>query len=117
MSKEWTKEQLEKAAEQVVARAYKDSEEESPDFDHSPWKKRDLKRALSGEGFGVGSDVAIELRLELNEALSLLGWMADEEPCRLDHHGYCQTHYLSESPCYMPILREWLARNRTLEVK
>lgn len=30
-----------------------------------------------------------------------------DTPCRLDHHGYCQEHWLGE-PCIVPRLREIL---------
>lgn len=30
----------------------------------------------------------------------LLDLLAEDTPCRLDHHGYCQEHYwFSEEPC------------------
>lgn len=31
--------------------------------------------------------------------VSLVAELTDSEPCRYDHHGYCQTHYLHERPC------------------
>lgn len=33
------------------------------------------------------------------EAIALLRRLTDDDPCQLDHHGYCQTHRLSEQPC------------------
>lgn len=41
-----------------------------------------------------GSSVTYEKLLE--PVLVLLSELTDNEPCRLDHHGYCQTHNLSE---------------------
>lgn len=34
-----------------------------------------------------------------DEARMLLRRYVDDEPCALDHHGYCQNHGLSERPC------------------
>lgn len=35
----------------------------------------------------------------------LLVAYSDEDPCSLDHHGYCQTHFLSED-CPIPAIRK-----------
>ena len=36
----------------------------------------------------------------LSKALDVLNEYVDDEPCYLDHHGYCQTHYwLDDSEC------------------
>ena len=36
----------------------------------------------------------------LTEAMVILRDLMDPEPCRLDHHGYCQEHnWMDESPC------------------
>jgi len=43
---------------------------------------------------------------ELLEALEAL---VDDEECRFDHHGYCQTHNLS-NPCDMQRAREVITR-------
>lgn len=33
-------------------------------------------------------------------AFDILADIVDDDPCRLDHHGYCQTHgWLNETPC------------------
>lgn len=31
--------------------------------------------------------------------LRLIAEFVDDEPCRYDHHGYCQSHSLAEKPC------------------
>jgi hypothetical protein len=37
---------------------------------------------------------------QLREAVDLLATFVDDEPCRFDHHGYCQTHgWLDEGEC------------------
>lgn len=36
------------------------------------------------------------LTAEVERLRKLLQRNIDNEPCRLDHHGYCQTHYLEE---------------------
>ena len=43
---------------------------------------------------------------ELFQALEAL---VDDEECRFDHHGYCQTHNLS-NPCDMQRAREVIAK-------
>lgn len=56
------------------------------------------------------ADRLIELDTQrLSEALILLHRLVDreDEPCRLDHHGYCQTHLL-ELECSVKAAREWL---------
>ena len=52
----------------------------------------------------VGDDLdwLIERIEQLEE---LLGKLIDDEPCRLDHHGYCQTHRLEEN-CSVARARE-----------
>ena len=37
----------------------------------------------------------------------LLGKLVDDEPCRLDHHGNCQSHNL-ENPCSVARARDLL---------
>lgn len=37
------------------------------------------------------------LRKELEKARELLKALVDDEPCRYDHHGYCQTRRLEEN--------------------
>lgn len=34
--------------------------------------------------------------------------LIDDNECRLDHNGYCQTH-LAGKPCAVPLARAWLA--------
>ena len=33
---------------------------------------------------------------EIEKLRGLLSRNIDPDPCQLDHHGYCQTHYLEE---------------------
>ncbi len=33
------------------------------------------------------------------DLLAILIRLVDEDDCRYDHHGYCQTHNLGEQPC------------------
>jgi hypothetical protein len=51
------------------------------------------------------------VRARLAAALvHLRALVAADGPCaQRDHHGQCQTHYLS-SPCPVAVAREWLAR-------
>lgn len=37
----------------------------------------------------------------------LLAWMIDDEPCRYDHHGYCQTHNLQSRPCSQELAKHY----------
>jgi hypothetical protein len=41
-------------------------------------------------------------------AIELLKTFVDDDPCRLDHHGNCQTHSLG-NPCNVAEAREFLA--------
>lgn len=43
------------------------------------------------------------LRLALRDLLDAIG----DEPCRFDHHGYCQAHFVS-SPCEVADARRLL---------
>lgn len=47
------------------------------------------------------SDRVMELRAERDELLVALKKLVapHDEPCRRDHHGYCQTHFLEEDCC------------------
>ena len=47
------------------------------------------------------------LTSELSKARVLLESLVDDEPCRTDHHGYCQTHNLSH-PCEVAEARRYL---------
>ena len=47
---------------------------------------------------------------DLRDARELLGTFIDEEPCSLDHHGFCQAHgWFGERECNMARARRWLA--------
>jgi hypothetical protein len=49
----------------------------------------------------------------ITQAFALLARYVDDEPCRIDHDGYCQAHSLSEQPCRNAearrLLDEWKA--------
>ena len=53
-------------------------------------------------------DALTGLARELAEALDR---MTDDEPCRLDHHGYCQEHSLT-APCHTAVALGLLAKAR-----
>lgn len=36
---------------------------------------------------------------ERDQLRDLVAALIDPDPCRYDHHGYCQTHSLHEAPC------------------
>lgn len=40
-----------------------------------------------------------EVTRERDEALKVLWEFADPDPCRFDHNGYCQAHFLDPAPC------------------
>lgn len=54
-------------------------------------------------GFKAGVLAALEVAVPLLEAY------VDDEPCELDHHGYCQSHGLSEAPCINERTKAFLA--------
>lgn len=54
------------------------------------------------QGFEMGVLAALETAVPLLEAY------VDDEPCVLDHHGYCQSHGLSEAPCINTRVKEFL---------
>jgi len=39
------------------------------------------------------------LTSEVETLRALVTELVDADPCRYDHHGYCQTHSLHEKPC------------------
>lgn len=43
------------------------------------------------------------------ERIAAIRARTDTEPCRLDHHGYCQAHGLDPEPCPVPVLRLFAA--------
>jgi len=44
------------------------------------------------------------LRAENARLREALAGVTDDEPCQYDHHGYCQTHFITD-PCEMAIAR------------
>lgn len=46
---------------------------------------------------------------QLEEALLALEALVDNEPCRFDHHGYCQSHTIG-LPCPVAVARNLLRR-------
>ena len=56
----------------------------------------------------------LDLLAERDALRSLLSEFVDDEPCWLDHHGYCQSHYyFDEDECYMARARAALADTET----
>lgn len=53
---------------------------------------------------------ATELREENARLREALAGVIDGEPCRFDHHGYCQAHYAT-NPCEMAFARAALGEN------
>ena len=43
------------------------------------------------------------------ELVEALDGLIDDEPCRYDHHGYCQSHFIT-APCEMAVARATLAK-------
>jgi hypothetical protein len=76
-----------------------------PDMDNIPeWCRLDtyITRSLPMTDI----DRLKECNRELVRALEGL---VDDEPCRYDHHGYCQTHRLN-NPCEMQVARAALKK-------
>ncbi len=44
-------------------------------------------------------DALEQSQAEAARLRALVGELLDPDPCEYDHHGYCQTHGLSEQPC------------------
>ena len=54
----------------------------------------------------------------LGDIIEVLNNVLDDEPCRLDHHGYCQTHdWPDASPCPNKRGNTLLSRIRTTTEK
>lgn len=52
----------------------------------------------------------------LDTVIPLLEPFEDDEPCRFDHHGYCQEHgSFGEGPCATAAVKEFLDRARHAE--
>jgi len=88
-----------------------------------PWKIAYGNISDADEGFGIASgpqpglfvcerwpcttDIEDRQRMRADarliaaapELLRLVSEMADSSPCRYDHHGYCQEHFLHMRPC------------------
>lgn len=90
--------------------------------DNTPW----AVRAVSGSAGGLERLAVVNLRVTCNadtveevraladaapDLLAALEAMIDNEPCRFDHHGNCQTHTLG-NPCEMAAARAAIARAR-----
>lgn len=55
-----------------------------------------------------------QLRADLEAALAVIEDLVDDEECRLDHDGDCQTHYMfTDGPCPMATARALLDRCAT----
>lgn len=53
------------------------------------------------------------VRRTLDAVVPLLDDLANDEPCTLDHHGYCQMHSLpTEGPCPDGAARRLIAESR-----
>lgn len=55
-------------------------------------------------------DIAVDL-----EAFARCALEAMDEPCRYDHHDYCQTHWLDAQPCPVEKVRAVLAHLDSIE--
>ena len=58
-----------------------------------------------------GVDIWTTTALEAADEIEQLRAIIDDllpvwEPCRYDHDGYCQAHYLHERPCPVQSLKE-----------
>jgi hypothetical protein len=48
---------------------------------------------------------------DLQEAIEIVSDLGERDPCRLDHHGYCQEHdWFNEGPCPHKRAKEFLAK-------
>jgi uncharacterized Zn finger protein (UPF0148 family) len=48
---------------------------------------------------------------DLQEAIEIVSDLGERDPCRLDHHGYCQEHdWFDASPCPHKRAKEFLAK-------
>ena len=69
------------------------------------------------EGTGIHRDdcrrcrILTAHRVELAEALDALYAVTDDDPCRYDHHGYCQTHGPGAIPCSTAVARDLLRKH------
>ena len=45
----------------------------------------------------------------IGELVEALDGLIDDEPCWHDHHGYCQSHFIT-APCEMAVARATLAK-------
>lgn len=52
--------------------------------------------AVSESGFVAGANLLLPRLLKAEELLSRF-LLVHNEPCRTDHHGYCQSHFLEEN--------------------
>lgn len=66
-----------------------------------------------GKPYFVGKDHQMTgditfLLSELKRCREALDSLIDDDDCRFDHHGYCQTHFSGSSPCVMETARQAL---------
>lgn len=60
---------------------------------------------------GMGSEREAALMGEIARLRGALAGVVDDEPCRFDHHGYCQAHFITD-PCEMAIARAALGERQ-----
>lgn len=59
-------------------------------------------------GLVVAAVLAVAERNEVRPLRDLLAQLVDEDPCWLDHNGYCQAHGLHSPPCPHEVAKELL---------
>lgn len=52
-------------------------------------------------------EVTVTIQKKLNEAIKIIKNLIDDEECRYDHHGYCQTHTCG-MPCEVAEARKFI---------
>lgn len=66
----------------------------------------DLREKVTDHSAAVDSLSSENAQLRL-----LVAELTDDDPCRYDHHGYCQAHSLDEAPCPHARAKELLAES------
>lgn len=83
---------------------------------------RDENERLRSALREAASDFAMSLQIDkqkdarIEQLTMALQGVVDDEPCWLDHHGYCQTHGLG-NPCEMAIARAALEENKLAKIE